>query len=148
MGAVAPHLASLVELVPIRSIGSAWAKLEDWEVLWALREHERRWDGLITADHRMLALPKEMAVLEQTKLTLVVAQSLGHNPIKATGLVLAHIQHVCAKTRSSEAQVWLLSTREKDPAAPITYLERIAQRTKTDVSALLAQHRPRGSRRE
>jgi hypothetical protein len=51
--AVAPYLESFIELVPIRAIDGAWSTLADWEVLWAMHRHERNWDGLITADHRM-----------------------------------------------------------------------------------------------
>jgi hypothetical protein len=43
--------------------------LDDWQVLLALRQLGG-WDGLVTTDVKMLRLPKEMVVLEQTKLGL------------------------------------------------------------------------------
>src|SRR5438270_13287405 len=75
------------ELVPIANIHPGMATLEDWEVLLALHTDGRSWDGLITTDANMLRLPRELTVLCQTKLTLVVAVAAGHDPIKATGLV-------------------------------------------------------------
>ena len=74
-----PILAALsdalpyVELVPVRDIDPSFADLDDWELLRELYLHAREWDGLITNDDAMLSLPKEMTVLDQTGLTLVVA---------------------------------------------------------------------------
>ena len=49
LGAFA-DLLPMVELVPIRLVDPAWAELEDWELLLALRVHDRPWDGMITND--------------------------------------------------------------------------------------------------
>jgi hypothetical protein len=46
----------------------------------------------------MLSLAKEMTVLSQTGLTLVVAKGQGHNPIRAVGL-LCHLAHICHHTQ-------------------------------------------------
>jgi len=47
----------------------------------------------------MLSLPKELAVLCHSRLSLVIAVAAGHDPIEATGLVLAHISGICSQTR-------------------------------------------------
>jgi hypothetical protein len=67
------HALPQVELVPIRDIDPMFAGLDDWELLRELHRHERPWDGMITNDDAMLSLPKEITVLSQTGLTLVVA---------------------------------------------------------------------------
>ena len=89
----APMLAGLTSLlratlVPVSEIDPTWAELEDWQLLLALHRAEPRWDGLITNDSALLALPKEMTVLSQTSLTLVIAEGEGHNPI--SGPAVAH----------------------------------------------------------
>lgn len=33
------------ELVPIRLVDRSFARLDDWDLLRALHEHERQWDG-------------------------------------------------------------------------------------------------------
>jgi hypothetical protein len=38
----------MVELVPVRAIETAWASLDDWQLLRAIHQHPRPWDGLIT----------------------------------------------------------------------------------------------------
>ena len=90
--ALASFLAEDAELVPIRVVDARLTTVDDWQILHALHAHERRWDGLVTNDRNMLSLPKELSVLCQTKLTLVVAKAAGQDPIKATGLLLAHLE--------------------------------------------------------
>jgi len=61
------------ELVPVRLIEERMPRLEDWELLKAIHDHERDWDGLITSDDSMLNDARAMAVLKRTGLTLVIA---------------------------------------------------------------------------
>jgi hypothetical protein len=68
--ALAAWLRVDAELVPIRTIGSRMSTIDDWEILHAPHAADEPWDGLITTDARMLSLPKELALLCQTKLTL------------------------------------------------------------------------------
>jgi hypothetical protein len=138
---LADWLASDAELVPIRRIDDRMATLDDWQVLLALHSDDSEWDGLITTDAKMLSLPRELAVLCQTKLTLVVAEAVGHDPIKATGLVLAHITRICEQTRPDTAQVWRLRTSTKPAEDPWSLLGRVAERRDTDVQALYSSER-------
>jgi hypothetical protein len=86
------------ELVRIDEIHDAMPDLDDWEVLLALANHPRRWDGLITTDRSILNQPLELSTLIQTRLTLVVAMAAGHNPVKATGLLFAYLGGICRRT--------------------------------------------------
>jgi len=74
------------ELVALDAIDPRMTELDDGQVLLALHHDDRPWDGLITTDSSMVQLPRELAVLMQTKLTLVIADEAGHDPLKATGL--------------------------------------------------------------
>jgi hypothetical protein len=131
----------MVELVPIREIDSRWTDLEDWELLLALHRHERSWDGLITNDEDMLALPKEMTVLSQTGLTLVVAKGEGHNPIRAVGALLCHVPFICHHTTHDRAQVWNLRVSQKNYDDVLVYLDKIAKRSGITVANLIASNR-------
>lgn len=124
------------ELVPIGDIDPRLPDLEDWEVLLALMQHERDWDGLITTDSGMLTLPRELAVLMQTKLTLVVAWAAGHDPLKATGLVLTYLPWIAQHTRPDEAQVWVLRAGNKPADDPWDNLEKVAKAQGTAASVL------------
>jgi hypothetical protein len=128
-----------VELVPIAKIDNRLATEEhDWRILLALHNDERPWDGLITTDD-MTALPREVAVLCQTKLTLVVAVGAGHDPIMATGLVLAYVSNICKRTRTDRAQVWRLRARGLPAEDPWAYMERIAEHRHMSATDLYAE---------
>jgi hypothetical protein len=124
------------ELVPLREVDPLLAEIDDWEVLLALHHHERLWDGLITNDRRMLNLPREMAVLRQTNLTLVVAHDSGHDPIRATGLLFTHLGFICRHTTSDESQVWELQARNRPAEDAWHHLERIAKHQNRDAESL------------
>jgi hypothetical protein len=94
------------ELVSVRQIDPKLARMDDWELLLALHHSQPRCDGLITTDSSMTSLPRELAVLLQTKLTLVVAAESGHDPLKATGLVLAHLPQICCCWLRRSAEIW------------------------------------------
>lgn len=96
------------ELVRIDGIDPRMPILDDWQVLLALHHHPRPWDGLITTDSSMLNQARELVVLAQTRLSLVVAIDAGHNPVKASGLVFAHLGGICRQTTPHTPQVWSL----------------------------------------
>ncbi|MGE3138156.1 MAG: hypothetical protein AB7I08_08535 [Thermoleophilia bacterium] len=130
------------ELVPLRRIDARLPTFEDdWRILLALHHHADPWDGLITTDSGMLNLPREMAVLEQTKLTLVVALAAGHDPLKATGLLLAYLPGICGRTSPEKAQLWTLNAAPTPASKPWEKLQRIAEHRNRDVVELYREER-------
>jgi hypothetical protein len=129
------------ELVAVGDIDPRLSEIEDWELLLALHHHEREWDGLITTDAGMLVLPRELSVLMQTKLTLVVADAAGHDPLKATGLVLAYLPWVASHTLRDEAQLWVLRAANRPHENPWDWLEKVAGRRDTTAALLYADER-------
>ncbi|MGH3427874.1 MAG: hypothetical protein ACRDQZ_09960 [Mycobacteriales bacterium] len=134
-------LGEFTELVPVRNIGDGLGDVDDWELLLALYRDERPWDGLITCDAEMLVQPKEMVVLAQTSLTLVVTEATGHNPIKAVGTLLCHLAHVCHATTQERAQVWRLKVSQKQPEQPTHYIDTIASRRGANVGDIWAMNK-------
>lgn len=131
------------ELVWIGDIDPALSTVDDWEVLLRLHRHDRPWDGLITTDDSMLLLPKEMVVLHQTRLTLVVTESAGHDPVTATGLLLTHLPHICKETVQTKAQVWCLRTHRKPAEDPWDYLNSWAKRNHENPKNVYQRYRLR-----
>lgn len=124
------------ELLAVGDIDPRLANVDDWEILLALHHHQHNWDGLITTDSGMLSLPRELSVLMQTHMTLVVADAAGHDPLKATGLVLTYLPWIAHHTREDEAQVWVLRSRNRPHEDPWDWLSRIADRHDTTATAL------------
>lgn len=129
------------ELVPLHAIDERMSELDDWKLLLALHHHERSWDGLITTDSSILFQPLELAVLIQTKLTLVVTLEAGHNPVKATGLLFTHLEGICRRTNPDEPQLWRLRGRSQPPSAPWDQLTTVAEHQNTDAPSLFADYR-------
>lgn len=95
-------------LVPLSSIEGGWLATldDDWAVL--VRLHQLGFDGLITADDGMIELPKELAVLMQTRMLLVVLAHTNRDVLETTGLLLLHIRRILGQRNPSHAQLFLL----------------------------------------
>ena len=126
-----PYLRD-VELVSIGDIDSRLPKFDDWELLLALHHHPLEWDGLISNDTSMLDQERELAVLGYTHLTLVAPVAAGHDPIRSTGLVLAHIEDIASRTTSRKPQVWRLPGRTGGGHHPDQFLGKLAEKAGID----------------
>lgn len=126
-----PYLRD-VELVPIGDIDARLPELDDWELLLALHHHSREWDGLISNDTSMLDQERELAVLGFTHLTLVAPVAAGHDPIRSTGLVLAHIEDIASRTTLRKPQVWRLPGRTGGGHHPDQFIGKLAKKASLD----------------
>jgi hypothetical protein len=125
-----------VELIRVDQIDERMSDLDDWEVLLALHHHATPWDGLVTTDSSMVRTPESLAVLMQTKLTLVVAMEAGHDMLKATGLLFAYLPSILGRTDPAIAQVWKLQAANRAHIEPWEELRSIAEHQDLDVQAL------------
>lgn len=131
IGVAASYLKD-VKLAYLDEIDPRLTNMDDWELLLALHHHNRPWDGLISNDTSMLTQPRELAVLGYTRLSLVAPQAAGHDPIRSTGLVLAHIEDIAARTTPKRPQIWKLSRRPHGGHHPDRWLEGLAVRQGVD----------------
>ncbi len=79
---------------------------DDWEIL----HHLQRLGtvaGFISNDANMLDLPRKMIVLQRTRLTLVITAGVGHNAIRATGLLMVHLDDI-VRRGASGSQLYVL----------------------------------------
>lgn len=136
-----PYLSG-VELVYIGEIDSRLPEFDDWELLLALHHHAREWDGIISNDTSMLDQERELAVLGYTRLTLVAPVAAGHDPIRSTGRVLAHIEDIAARTTLRKPQVWRLAGRTGGGDHPDQFLAKLAKKAGLDPIDLRKQAMP------
>jgi hypothetical protein len=115
--------------------------LDDWQLLLALHHHQRPWDGLITTDSSMLNQARELATLVQTKLTVVVAAESGHNPVRASGLLFAHLAWICKRTRPDVAQAWTLRATPRQHDEPWELLRRHADHKNRPLQDVWSEYR-------
>lgn len=128
-------------LVPLQLVDPTLTRgKEDWEILLAL--YKRGYDGFVTADSSMLALPKELAVLIQTRLTLVVTDGVGHDSIEATGLLLIHLPHIAHQSKPDLPQLWRLRPpSRRNHTEPWDTLTHVAERQNLSARALFRRER-------
>ena len=86
---------------------------EDWQVILGLAQKGA--EGFISCDDNMLDNPRVVAVIEQTKLTVVSCQATGHDAIVASGLLLAHLPRIGKRHDPDRPQVWRLKPTEERP---------------------------------
>jgi hypothetical protein len=72
---------------------------EDWRILLALSAMGDV-DGYITNDDTMLATAEEMVALTRTRLALVVTTGVGHNPLRASGLLMTYLSEIARQVQS------------------------------------------------
>lgn len=131
-----------VELVPIGEIDPRLPEFDDWKLLLALHYHSRAWDGMISNDTSMLEQDRELAVLGYTCLSLVAPVAAGHDPIRSTGLVLAHIENIASRTTTARPQVWKLHGRTPGGEHPDRFFAKLAKRAGLDPHDLRKEAMP------
>lgn len=85
--------------------------------------------------------PPELAVLIQTKLTLIVAMAAGDDPIKATGLLFAYLGGICGRSDPNTPQVWKLRAVSRPAHMPWDELKRAADHQHRNVEDVWQENR-------
>jgi hypothetical protein len=108
---------------------------DDWEVLYELRARGGV-DGFITGDANMLKLEKEMCVLHQSNLALIVCDDDRSDPFISTGLLMIHLPVIVRQLRRGTPQMWVLGRpKTKPPERPWGRIQQFA-----DARGIAAQH--------
>lgn len=115
------------------------ANHDDWEILIALQQRGGV-DGFVTNDEDMLQLPREMVALSMTRLALVVTAGVGNNAIRATGLLMTHLQEV-AKRVNGKPQIFVLKPRELAPLRAGSQIDKLSKRDNIAANALITRER-------
>lgn len=126
--------AILDDLVPIMRIDRRMAELDDHDVVRAVAR--RGFHILVSCDRDMMSVPRVLATVMQTKLTVVVAAGQGHDHVAASGLVLAHLPHIAHDYRADDAQVFVLRAGRQPPKQPWDLLDDVARRRHTSAQSL------------
>jgi hypothetical protein len=101
---------------------------EDWEVIRELKVRGGI-DGWITLDRGMHQLEKEMVVLHQSRLSLIVFEGVDNDPVVAAGLLLIHLPTIAAQIDRTRPQLWILrKPPTKPPENPWDRISDLARR--------------------
>ena len=114
---------------------------DDWEILLAL-DRAGGVEGFITNDADMLQLPREMVALRSTRLALVVTDGVGHEPLRATGLLMVHLEEV-ARRLDGRPRIHVLRPRGLSPQTPDQQTNVLARRLNVPPNHLISEERAR-----
>ncbi|MGI8423978.1 MAG: hypothetical protein ACR2NO_07715 [Chloroflexota bacterium] len=133
-----------IKLTPLYDFDrSLVANKDDWEVLLGLVNAGV--DGFITNDDKMLSLAREMLVLQRSRMKLVVTVGVGHDPIRATGLIMVSLGQIAlmGKGQRPAAQIYKLHPLElgKNTITPGQVIDRLAKARGVQPNRLIAMER-------
>jgi hypothetical protein len=84
-------------------------------------------NGFITNDDGILQLPREMVVLMRTTLCMVITKGVGHAPVRATGLLMTHLEEI-VKRIDGKPQIYILRGSQLQSITPGSQINKIAIR--------------------
>ena len=93
----------------------------------------------MTLNYKMLRNPAELAAVLKTKLTVFAIESVGHDPIRATGALLLDLQPAVNAMQAGRTGVFWLRPRVPKPQDPWELFEKAAHRRTQSPNALYAQ---------
>jgi hypothetical protein len=128
-----------VELFPLRRIDNRLNALEDRELLIAL--HQLGWKGLVTATHKMLRVPATVAALLATRMSIVVVDGVGDDPLRATGALLLALPDALRGLEAGPHQVVGVRAGRVTRMSAWELFARLAEQQRRDPAALLAELR-------
>jgi hypothetical protein len=99
-------------------------------------------DGFITNDSKMLNLSTEMVALHTTSLTLIITDGVGDQPIRATGLIMVHLETVVSQM-GKKPRIWVLKPAQLGAKRPWDQLNRIADYRNVPVNRVVEEELPR-----
>lgn len=82
-------------------------------------------------------LPEVVAIISQTKFSLVACDAAGDDPLKATGLLLLHLGGVGRRHSKHASQIWLLRSTETRPRRFREHWHKVTKRSSTSVKSCL-----------
>ncbi len=125
----------------VHKVDPALSEIDDHELVVELSM--RGFDVLVSDDYRMLEDVRTMSALVATKLHLVAIEAAGHDPLKATGLLLLELPTLQHRLSARESQILRVPKRQATkPQASWTEIQRLADRDEVEPSVLYESHRP------
>lgn len=138
LNTIAPFINE-VQLTPIQLVHPKMADLLDWQVIVAL--HRRGFHALVTNDYHMLYEHKVLAALQVTRLSLIAIESLGHDPVRATGALLMDLPDIAKKLTPGTPKVFFSERRSLQPHSIQNYFERRAAKQGITIADLVRRER-------
>lgn len=135
-------VASSIPRAELRSLSQIDPRLTDADDHVVVRAVRRAgYDLLVSCDGDYHRDPLVVSHVLQAKMTVVVVEERGHDPVTASGLLLAYLDGLFAKYAPDEAQIIRLRVGRPTVDDPWKVLDDIASRDGKKAKDLFAKHR-------
>lgn len=121
-------------LTPLRDIDPELARLDDRQLMLALRQEGFDW--LITNNYRMLLNPRELAAVMKAHMKVFAIQGAGGDPLRATGAMLLDLPGALKQAVAGRSQVFWSRPRNPNPREPWELFTRAAEHRHEQASEL------------
>jgi PIN domain-containing protein len=102
-----------MQLVSWKNVGASVSGRADADLISELAN--LGYGAIVTCDWHMLYNADVLAAMRQTNFTVIGCKDVGHDPIRATGLLLYNLEHIATHLRDDRPQPWLLASRQSSP---------------------------------
>lgn len=128
------YFDDVADVLSIRSLDARMADLDDWQLIASLAQRDVH--ALVVVDSAMVSQERELAALAQTRMSLVVAEGAGGDPVLATGLFLTYLQPIVAALEPESPKIWRLKRGALTAKTPWNLMGEMAARRRTATSEL------------
>lgn len=116
-----------LELLSLRDLDPKLGTLGDRDLMVRLhRKH--RCPGLITDNYLMLNHLDVLAVIKQLNFHLIACEAVGDDALKASGLLLLHLDDIASEYAPDTSQVWVLRHKKVSPMDFDAHINRVQTR--------------------
>jgi hypothetical protein len=141
VNAMADFIPPDLELLHVHKLDPAFSELSDADLILALSAQGI--DCLITTDYHMLDDPQTVAAMVAAKMNVIVVESAGHDPLRASGALFLELPGIAGRLAGREGQViYIPKYKPRVPRPAWNYLTEIASKHDTTAGELFKEHRP------
>jgi hypothetical protein len=91
-------------------------------------------DGIVTCNHYMLDVPETLAIIRQTKMTVVACHGKTNKTQFATGVLLINLENIARSFTKDQPQVWELREAMRSPLRFEQHVQRVERNCKCDIT--------------
>jgi hypothetical protein len=94
---------------------------------------QKKCDGVVTCNHYMFDVPETLAVIRQTKMTVVACHGKTNKTQFATGVLLVNLENIARNFRADRPQLWELKEPMRSPKKFEEHVRLVERNCKCDI---------------
>jgi len=126
-----------INFTHIAAIDPRLSEIDDWQLIVALSH--RGFHALASSDYNMLNQHRVACAAHRTGTSLILIESLGHDPIRATGALLLDLSFVAHRISPRRSTIFRIKRNNPTPEKASDYIAQRAKQMGISRKELLAK---------